>query len=370
MENESNEQKKKKRFNLFDWYYRQGKGNNKKDINALKEPTIINFFKLLFSKFGKLISANIIFVFGNFPLVFLLLALSGWFNKVSIVPTSDTWSSFLPTLAPNFTEAGNQEAANYASSALIGIHGLHSEMTVTGALTYVFFGLSLLTIFTWGFTKVGTTYLYRNMMSGDPVFPFSDFFYIIKRNIKQSLLFGAIDFILIALLITDVVFLIQTIGNPLSLFMLILTIAMIAFYSFMRPYVYIMIFTFDLKFFQIIKNAAAFTLLGIKRNIIGLISSVILIILNAGLIIMPVITPLGMILPFVITIAILDFIGVYVAYPNIIKFMMTPEDAKAVVERLPIEDEFDEEAPLDEQSESVINTVSEADEEASSNDNE
>lgn len=329
------EEKKKKRFNLFDWYYRQGKGSDKNDINALKTPNFPTFFKLLWSKFGKLLGANLIFVFGNFPLFFLLLALSGWFNKTSAVPTSVTWSSFLENIKLPFFNGETlvPDNANYASSALMGIHGLHAEMTVTGIITYILFGLSLLTAFTWGFTKVGTTYLYRNMMSGEPVFPLSDFFYIVKRNIKQSLLFGAIDFILIAVLISDVVFLYNNIANPISLFMLILTLAMSAFYSFMRPYVYLMIFTFDLKFIQIIKNAAAFTILGIKRNLVGFGISLLIVILNAGLIVLPLVTPVGLLLPFVFTFALLDFIGVYVAYPNIIKYMMDEKDAKAIIER-------------------------------------
>ena len=353
---EPSTEKKKKRFNLFDWYYRQGKGSDKEDINALKTPNIPTFFKLMWSKFGKLLSANLIFVIGNFPLVFLLLALSGWFDKTSAVPTSVTWTSFLQSfkLSGILGETITPENANYAVSALMGVHGLHAEMTVTGVITYIFYGLALLTVFTWGFTKVGTTYLYRNMMSGEPIFPLSDFFYIIKRNIKQSLLFGAIDFILIAILVSDIVFLYNNIANPISLFMLILTLAMCAFYSFMRPYVYIMIFTFDLKFLQIIKNAAAFTILGIKRNLVGFGFSLLIIILNAGLMFVPLLTPVGLLLPFVITFSILDFIGVYVAYPCIIKYMMDEKDAKAIIERK----YFDSEPDFDEEPEEP-NTITE-----------
>ena len=354
---ETKNEKKKKRFNLFDWYYRQGKGSDKADVNALKTPNIPTFFKLLWSKLGKLVSANLIFVFGNFPLVFLLLALSGWFNKTSAVPTSVTWSSFLQNIQLPAISGSSilPDNGNYAASALMGVHGLHAEMTITGTITYIFLGLALLTAFTWGFTKVGTTYLYRNMMSGEPVFPISDFFYIIKRNIKQSLLFGAIDFILIALLVLDVVMLYNNIGNPISLFMLILTLVMSAFYSFMRPYIYIIIFTFDLKFIQIIKNAAAFMLLGIKRNLAGLAFSLLIILFNAGLIFIPFVTPVGLLLPFIFTIALLDFIGVYVAYPNIIKYMMDEKDAKAIIERKSLDDD----EVLDESKEETSETVDE-----------
>ena len=54
---------KKKKFNLFDWYFQKGKDTDKLDVNALEKPTFANFFKVLWKKLGKLFSANIIFVF-------------------------------------------------------------------------------------------------------------------------------------------------------------------------------------------------------------------------------------------------------------------------------------------------------------------
>ena len=75
--------KSKKRFNIFDWYYRSGKNNDKADINALKTPSVVNFFKLVWFKLNKLFTANIIFAIGNFPIIFLLIAISGMFDKYS-----------------------------------------------------------------------------------------------------------------------------------------------------------------------------------------------------------------------------------------------------------------------------------------------
>ena len=46
LDTEEESKPKKKRFNIFDWYYRQGKGSDKEDVNVLKEPGIGNFFKL------------------------------------------------------------------------------------------------------------------------------------------------------------------------------------------------------------------------------------------------------------------------------------------------------------------------------------
>lgn len=333
----NDDKNKKKRFNLFDWYYRKGKESEKSDINALKSPSFVNFFKLLWFKMGKFLTTNLIFVFGNFPIFFLLLGLSKMFDTLSYSPAYATWGAFQSSL-PFSLENGN-----YISSALVGIYGIHNDTSYKSIASLILISASLLLIFTWGFTKVGTTYIYRNIMSGDAVFPFSDFFYVIKRNIKQSIIFGAIDIILIALLGFDVLFLIQDSANTMSMVFLFLTFAMIIMYFFMRPYIYIMIFTFDLKLTQIIKNALFFTVLGIKRNLLMLLGSIVLIAFNIGLLFIPFITPVALILPFVITIAIFDFIGVYTAYPNIIKFMMDKEDAKRIIERLPLEndEEFD-----------------------------
>ena len=342
-QSENTSKKPKKRFNIFDWYYNRGKGSDKADINALKTPSIANFFKLVWFKLNKLFSANLLFVFGNFPIIFLLLAISGMFDKYSYSPVSIMWGPFQATLS---------NSTSYATTALIGVHGMHDSTQVYSIATIIFFALSLLTIFTWGFTKVGTTYLYRNIMSGDAVFPFSDFFYVIKRNIKQSLIVGALDFIIIAFLLYDVYFLFENSSNPMNLFMLFLTCAMLIFYFFIRPYMYIMIFTFDLKLGKIIKNACSFAILGIKRNLMALLGCGLLVALNIGLAI--IFAPIGIILPFVITIALFDFIGVYCAYPNIIKYMMNEADARTLIERQHsiTEDEL-EDAPADEIAEAI-----------------
>ena len=325
-----NPKKARKRFNIFDWYYRKGRENDKADVNALKSPSIANFFKLVWFKINKLFIANIIFAIGNFPIVFLLIAISGMFDKHSYSPVSLSWGPF---------QAALQGTQNYASSALIGIHGLHNSTQVYSIVTIICFALSLLTIFTWGFTKVGTTYIYRNIMSGDPVFPLSDFFYIIKRNVKQSLIVGALDFIILAFLLYDIVFLFKNSENTFNLFMMFLTAAMLLFYIFIRPYIYIMVFTFDLKLGKIIKNACSFAILGIKRNLVALLGCAIVVLVNLGLTI--IFAPIGIVLPFFITIALFDFIGVYAAYPNIIKYMMNEEDARNIVERIAPSDDVE-----------------------------
>ena len=163
---------KKKRFNIFDWYYRQGKENNKNDVNVLKDPSIINCIKLMWNRLGKLISANLIITFGNFPIFFILIAMSGLLSANSVAPLYQAWGPIYGAAA--FGDSNT-------TSALLGIFGAHTGINVINTATVVLFCLGALILFTWGFTRVAVTYLYRNMMSGEPVFPLSDFFYIIKR---------------------------------------------------------------------------------------------------------------------------------------------------------------------------------------------
>lgn len=326
---EEKEKQPKKRFNIFDWYYKQGKATDKEDINALKEPSIINFFKLVWSKLGKLISANLIFIFGNFPIIFILLAMSGVFSQSSVSPLYQTWGPLYGAITHENTPL---------TSALLGVYGANTPINVINTPTIVMFCLGALILFTWGFTNVGTTYLYRNMMSGEAIFPFSDFMYVVKKNIKQSLIFGIIDALLVSMLAYNIYFLFSNYNAAeLNAFMLFLTVAMAIFYSFARPYAYIMIFTFDLKLTKILKNALFFTVLGIKRNFMAFFGIVLLVAVNYGLFM--IFMPLGALLPFIITIAICSFASVYAAYPNIIKYMMDERDAKAVIERKPLFDE-------------------------------
>jgi len=331
----------KKKFNLFDWYYKGGKDNNKLDINALEKPNLANFFKLLWKKLGKLLSCNLLFIFGNFPIFFLLLALSGLFSKSVSAPLYQAWG-------PMYGAMGFENST--ATSLFSGIIGVNTQTTVNNTFTIVLFALTLLIFFTLGFTKVGTTYIYRNMMSGEAIFPFSDFFYVIKRNKKQSLLLGFIDAFFIVMFVYNIYVLWSSYGtSPMNNFMFFFTLAMAIVYSFIRPYAYIMVFTFDLKLGKIIKNALYFIILGIKRNICALFGVLVVVLINVGIFFL--FQPLGIVLPFIITISICDFIGVYTAYPVILKYMVSDEDRYKLIYKIPDDDfENDSEENIDNES--------------------
>lgn len=339
-EEKQEEKPKKKRFNFYDWCYRQGKENDKADINALKDPSVKNFFRLLWGRLGKLISANIIVIFGNFPIFFVLIAMSNVLSESAVAPLYQAWG---PLCGASVFEGmpladGSAYQLPTSISPLFGTFGAHATVSIINTPTIVFYCLGALILFTWGFTRIGTTYLYRNMMSGEAVFPLSDAWYVIKRNKRQSLILGIIDALIIVMFVYNIYFLLMNYNaDNLNSFMLFLTVAMAIFYSFARPYIFIMVFTFDLKITKIIKNAFFFTILGVKRNLMALLGTFLLVMLNYFIFML--FMPVGALLPFVITIAICDFMGVYAAYPNIIKYMMDEEDARAIIEKRHFDDE-------------------------------
>ena len=126
-------------------------------------------------------------------------------------------------------------------------------------------------------------------------------------------------------------------ASTMNSIMFFFTVAMCIVYSFIRPYAYIMIFTFDLKIKQIIKNSLFFVILGIKRNIMALLGVACIVLFNYFIFL--IFMPLGMLLPFIITVAICDFIGVYAAYPVILQYMVDERDRNRIIYKTSYEED-------------------------------
>ena len=71
MHDEELNEKKKKRFKLFDTQ-REGRGVSKEEANL--PPNFKKFFILYKRDFTRLLSVNIFMVLGNFPAFFLIIA--------------------------------------------------------------------------------------------------------------------------------------------------------------------------------------------------------------------------------------------------------------------------------------------------------
>lgn len=302
-----------RKFKLFD-FNKDGKGVSKDDVDG--PPNLSTFFKKYKRKFSRLLSVNIFMVLGNFPLFFAGFAMAGYgamhstVQKYSIFPAIYTISMF---------------DGSPVTDALGSIYGMQSPLTVNTTITYILYALSLLTLLTFGLTNVGTTYILRNLVKGDPVFMWSDFWYAIKRNWKQGLILGVVDAIACFLLVFNVSFYFSNLnGAFLNGILFYISLAMLILYFFMRFYMYILMVTFDLSIFKILKNSLIFAIIGFKRNFMATLGIAVLILIN--LFIFFYIPSLGIVLPLVVTLSNGAFMSTYAAWFKIKQIMIDPYD--------------------------------------------
>ena len=171
------------------------------------------------------------------------------------------------------------------------------------------------------------------MVRGDAVFIISDYFYAIKKNFKQGFLIGLFDALVIFALVVDFMFFYYQPSSYGMEVMYYVIVALVIIYVMMRPYIYLQMITFDMKFKKILKNALIFTVLGIKRNIMAILGILAIAALNIALImlLMPFNIILPVILPIFYFIATAGFISTYAAYPVIEKYMIV-DDSSSISE--------------------------------------
>ena len=310
--NEADENKR--RFNLFDRFRKEREGVSPDEPKVLDNPTIPNFFKLLGRKINTLLTVNLLFVFGNFPIFFLLLGATGYVSTQSFSPY---YQQFAPLLGASYFEQSPVIAS------LLGVYGIQATVSVPSTVTYVLYAMSALVLFTFGPVSAGTTYLYRSMVREEGMFIWSDFLHAIKRNFKQALIYGILDLAIMGILVYDLLyFYLNLAGGTMMYIFFFLTFAMCIVYTFMRMYIYLMMITFDLSIIKLLKNALFFSILGIKRNIMALLAVVVVVALWYVLRI--VFFPLAVILPFILMFSVTGLASAYAAYPKIKEIMIDP----------------------------------------------
>ena len=298
-----------KEIKLFN-YSLEGKGV-KKEPEGPKN--LKNFFISYFRKFGQLVTVNIYMIFGNFPVLFALLALSGNLNVHLPAPASKLYTVLYGVL---------RDTGSPVLSALNGVYGMRGDLSLPTTATNVCWALSLLLIFTFGLVNVGTTYILRNMVKGEPIFMWSDFWYAIKRNWRQGLILGALDLVFMFVIAYDILFFYTNIGSFMLNVFFWFSLFLAVLYYFMRFYMYIVMITFDLSIFKILKNAVIFAILGFKRNFMALLGMALVLFLTAG--IFSIFIPLGIIIPFVCLFSTCAYMSAYAAFPKIKQYMIDP----------------------------------------------
>ena len=296
-------------------FNKDGKGVKKEEA---KLPfNFINFFRYFKRHFSKLLSINIAMVLGNFPIFFILPVLAGYFHIKTISPTDPIYS-LIGGVLPFLDDTT-------AMTPALSTVGLFDTLSAWTTLDKIILGLSFLVLITFGPVSVGTTYILRNILKGEPIYMWEDMKYAIKRNARQSIIYGIFDILLSGMLVYDVwfFFINASLGLGYSIGFYTSLIALI-FYFFMRFYIYLMMVTFDLSLFKIFKNAMIFAFLGFKRNILALLGILAVLFLNFLFFLTPISMALGIALPFVMTLGICTYISTYAAWPKIKEIMIDP----------------------------------------------
>lgn len=306
--------KDKKRFKLFD-FQRDGRGISKN--NDLPPSSLKRFFRTYWENFGKLVYVNIFFVLGNFPLIFFIVTLSGYTKSPTMLPFYDVFQ--------NVNAVASIEGISPSTMSLFATYGVQNQILQPTTLTYVFYGLGALSLFTFGLVNAGTAYILRNIAKGDSVFVFSDFWYAIKRNWKQALPFGIFDGLVHCILIFNIY---NSISSANFIYSLIfwVTIVIFVLYFFMRCYIYVQMVTFRLSIFKILKNSLIFALVGLKRNLMALLGALvfilfeILFLFSSGVVLLP----LAIALPLAIMFSSCAYMKVFASYFKIKELIIDP----------------------------------------------
>lgn len=235
---------------------------------------------------------------------------------------------------------------------------------------YLFLGLMALL---FGPLSAGVAYVTRGYVRGDPVYLLADFRYAIKTNWKQAILLGLLDLLVVFMLIYDVFYwsnmdfdyfaslpagetVVETYtsfdegetktedealpaetpaaasaedthpaSRPQSFLHGVFfygSLFLLLIYAFMRMYLYLLLVTFKLSFFKIVKNAFIFAFVGAARNFAAAFGILLFAVANFAIFtFMPMV---GILLTLIITLASMAFVGAYATYPVIKKYMITP----------------------------------------------
>lgn len=280
-------------------------------------PNLKYFFKLTFRKFSNLLTLNLMMFAMVLPIA---LAVYIFFNG----PQMPTMSSpaFSALMGAQLTNAGGAELLTKLMSSMPQVNFITYD-SYASWLPYVLLGILAIT---WGWQNTAITYILRGLVRGDGVFMFSDYFYAIKKNFKQGLVLGLIDAGVIIVLIIDFLYTWSARSNYWSYLMFFAVTALIIVYLFMRMYLYLMMVTFNITLYKMLKNALIFTALGIKRNLMAGIGILLCLALWGALAFIGLQFNLGFLIfiPALFFFAFMSFISVYCAYPVIKKHMIDP----------------------------------------------
>ncbi len=314
---------------LLNGFLKPGKGVRKEDVRS--DFGFRRFFSTFGDKFWKLVTLNLLFFLVNLPLFAVFAYLAGVGGVPYQTPTNVLFAPLHGVML---------HGENPALNTLYGVVGIQVQHSYPSTTTNVLLLVGLLSFLTFGLGTAAMTYIQRNFVKGEPVSVGEDFFVCIKRNWKQSILLGVLDLIFVFVFALDLVnylFANQSFG---MLVMLYATAFLFILYLLMRPYLYLMCVTFDIKTIKIIKNAWILAISGIGRNLLCGVLALAVLLLNV--ILFRFLPSLGVGMLFIFTVSIAWFFQVYGAWPVVKRYMIDPYYEEQSVSEEPEEAVFED----------------------------
>lgn len=303
-----------KLFDFFSGNNKAGKGITKKQVEFDKKLGFGFFFRLFKMRLGKFSVTNLAFTLCNIGIIIALFGFTGMLD--STVPTATD------PLYGQISAASMNDASPVVSS-LYGVFCASTGMKVTSIASKVL-KCAMFTLFvTFGLATIGMVYNIRNVCTGEHIDTWQDFFYAIKRNFKQGIVISIIDAILVFLLIYNIfAYRIEAANEFIFLVFYYASIVFAVVYYIMRFYVYLQLVTCEMSIWKLYKNALLLTALGIKRNLVCVIGTVVFAILFAYTSIL--LPQFAIVALCIFVFAFLTYLGIYCAYPVFKLYVIDP----------------------------------------------
>ena len=173
------------------------------------------------------------------------------------------------------------------------IYGRKFWKLIIANLVYV---LLCIPVVTCGLADVGLTYVTRNFARETHAFVTSDMFDIIRKKWKKALPMGILNVIVLAICAFDIFFFWQNSSGFMGMIGLSASFLIFIIVDFMYYYIYMMMITFDFSFKQLLKNAFAFAMVGIKRNLLIGVILLLMYVVGGLILFIPMVGPVLLIL--------------------------------------------------------------------------
>lgn len=263
------------------------------DAGALKKNRFYVFWEIIFRKFWRLVTLNIIYFLVTLPmLLYFYYTANGFFASY----LGDNYVDLLP-----------------------GVGFIAAMVSDIPQVLYI--PLLVISVILYGPIRMGMTHVYRNYTREEHAW-ISDVWSKALENWKHGILFGVLDFLITILLVNNIIGGFTSNNNGVAAMLMAsryLSILLLILLAFVRHYSYLISVCVVLPARAIIKNSLLFVVMGLGRNILA--TAACLVIWLLSLFTLPLISVVC--LPL-LTYSLCGFATAYICYPTVKKYIIVP----------------------------------------------